>query len=230
MGRDVDGGFADLVAVEERRLHVLPEGIADDEAVLLQVLGTCVHAQTLVEVFPGGTAVVLGLGVSGLLHLQLLLARGIDRTIGVTGSAWKRPLASDLGAAEVSLAEEARGVVADMTRGRGADLVVEAVGSVKTLALAIDLSAFGGTILSFGVNTSTKGELPFYDLYFKELRVVNSRAALPGDYSRAVGLVAAGKLNLRPLLAKTYPLLEAPAALEACARDSSLLKVTLNVG
>ena len=56
-------------------------------APLLQVLTTCLHAQRLVNIFPGESVVVLGLGVTGQLHVQLAKARGAAPVIGVSRSA-----------------------------------------------------------------------------------------------------------------------------------------------
>jgi threonine dehydrogenase-like Zn-dependent dehydrogenase len=228
MGRDVDGGFADLVAVDEQQLHPLPAALDHPEAVLLQVLGTCVHGQDSVEVFPGQSAVVIGLGVTGLLHVQLLRARGLDRILGVTRSEWKRAVAERVGASFVAGPEEARDALRDLTGGRGADLVVESVGTTSTLAQAIELAAPGGTLLMFGTIVETAGTLPFYDLYFKELVLRGTRAARPRDYARAIELAGSGQVALRPLLSRSYPLEEAPAAL-GDASGQGPLKITLEI-
>jgi L-iditol 2-dehydrogenase len=227
MGRDVDGGFAELVAVDELQLHQVPTAIGDDAAALLQVLGTCLHAQTMLDAFPGQSAVVVGLGVTGLLHVQLLRARGVDTVVGVTRSAAKRELATRLGATAVAAPEQAADVVGEVTGGRGPDLVVEAAGTGATLAQAIELAGTGATVLVFGIVTAA-GRLPTYQLYYKELTVLHPRAARPRDYARAIQLAGAGALRLEPLLTATFPLEEAVSALDAC-RDPSQLKVALDV-
>jgi 2-desacetyl-2-hydroxyethyl bacteriochlorophyllide A dehydrogenase len=226
MGRDVDGGFADLVAVDESRLHLVPPGLSAPEASLLQVLGTCVHAQSLVPVFPGQTAVVLGLGVSGLLHVQLLRARGIDRIVGVTRTAWKRELAERLGATATAAPEDAQRVVEAVTGGAGAELVVEAAGQLEALVQAVDLAGAGGRILVFGIAEAGPVDLPAYALYYKELDVRYARAAQPRDYASAVRLAALGRLQLAPLWSASFPLEEAGRAFEAAGSPDSL-KITL---
>jgi threonine dehydrogenase-like Zn-dependent dehydrogenase len=93
LGRDRDGGFAELINVPEANVYDVPDTIGDRDAPLLQVLAVCVHAQRDVPIFPGDSVLVFGLGVSGLLHLQLAAARGAHPVIGVTRSAAKRALA-----------------------------------------------------------------------------------------------------------------------------------------
>jgi L-iditol 2-dehydrogenase len=229
LGRDLDGGFAERIAVDELRLHPVPEAIGPSAAALLQVLGTCVHAQAGSDILAPDTAIVIGLGVTGLLHVQLLRARGIRRIIGVTRSESKRQLALSLGASAVAGPAEAEEVVASLTDGRGADLVIEAVGSVPTLSQAIRTAAIGATIIAFGTITAGRAdELPFYQLYYKELRLLNPRAALGRDYDRAIALASAGEVELAPLWSRSYPFEEAATAFKELS-DPGSLKVTLDV-
>src|SRR5215471_11802379 len=86
MGRDADGGFAEFVAVDENRLHPVPASVPEAEAALLQVLSTCVHAQSLVPTWLADRAAVIGLGVTGLLNVQLLRAQGVTTIVGITRS------------------------------------------------------------------------------------------------------------------------------------------------
>ncbi len=229
IGRDVDGGFADYVAVDDRQLLPLPPSLSLEDAALLQVLGVCVHAQRRIAAFPGQTAAVIGLGVGGLLHTQLLAQRGV-RVVGITRSAAKRELAEALGAAVTCPPDEAAGRISDVTDGRGADLVVESAGTTQTLAQAIDLVGVGGTILQYGIIAATEGRLPFYDLYYKEIDLVNSRAAVPGDYATSIELLASKQVQVAPLISASYPLEQGAAAFAAMHTRSDLIKVLLEIG
>lgn len=226
MGRDVDGGCAEYAVVDEDRLYPLPDEISHDAAASLQVLTTCVHAQETVSVFPGQTAVVVGLGVAGLLHTQLLRLRGAQQVIGVTRSRSKRELAVNLGADAVFAPDDAAEAVAEATDGRGADLVVECAGTPDTLRQSMLLAGPGGTVLVFGTTVEADA-MPTYQWYYKELTIVCPRAARPRDFPRAIAM-ARHKLRLDPLLTAAYPL---DAATEALASfgDSDRLKVVLEV-
>ena len=226
LGRDFDGVFAETLAIDEHFLHVVPDLVAADDGGLLQVLGTVVHAQQTVAVSTETVAVVIGLGVSGLLHLQLLGERGAGRVIGVTRSRWKLELAGSLGAYAVAPPDEAAEVVAEVSEGRGADLVIESVGTEATVAQAIELAGSGGDVIVYGTVTGAGKSIPYYQLYFKELTLHNPRAARPGDYDTAIGLAAEGQIQLGPLVTTRYPLEEAAAAF-AAARSGNHLKVLL---
>lgn len=225
MGRDVDGGLAELVAVPAERLHVVPESIQDDDAALLQVLGTCVHAQRQVDVFPVDHAVVVGLGVSGLLHVQLLEARGARTVIGVGRSASKRELAEKLGATVTCTPDDAASVITEATGGNGCAVVVEAAGAASTVSLAVQLAGYGATIVIFGTLVGGQHQLAFYELYRKELRLVNPRAALGRDYDDAIAVVASGAVTGAPLVTDRLPLAEAPAVLASWYDQPGRLKV-----
>ncbi len=215
LGRDADGVFADLVAVDGACLHPLPPSLPADGAALLQVLSTCVHAQSLVSAGPAGSAVVVGLGVSGLLHVQLLRDRGVPVIVGVTRSAAKRELARQFGATEVAVPADAADAVAAHTGGHGAEL-------------AMRLAAPGGTVLVYGTTAPAADGLPTYDWYLKELTIRGTRAARPRDCDLAIRLYADRRVDLAPLVSARFPVGQAAQALAACAQPGQL-KVVLDV-
>ena len=229
LGRDLDGVFAEYLAVPETFLHPLPESVAPDEAPVIQVLGTCVHAQTQFSIFPGDTAVVIGLGVTGFLHLQRLRARGITSIVAVTRSEWKQEMARGWGATAAVGPDAASEAVAESSQGKGAAVVVECAGYESTLSQAIELAGHGGTISAFGTVTRRDSGLPYYQLYHKELTIFNPRAALPRDYARAVQLVAQGSVELAPLVTHRLPIEDAPGALGDLINDPSALKILFEV-
>ncbi len=142
---------------------------------------------------PGESVAVIGLGVSGQLHVQLAKARGAGQVIGISRSRFKNELAQQLGA-DVAIESGPEGVakVLDETDGRGADVVIESTGVMTSIADAIRMVRFGGRILLFGITSATSGALPFYDLYFKELTLINNRAATAQDFPVMIDLGESG--------------------------------------
>lgn len=222
MGRDADGGLAEFLEVDENQLHPLPPQIDSGAEGVLQVLATCVHAQTRIQVFPGQAAVVMGLGVSGLLHAQLLRLRGADPVIGVTRSAAKRAAAHRLGVSHTFDPPGATSAVLELTGGRGADIVVESSGTASAFRQCSALAAPAATVLVFGTTAPSADGVPTYEWYYKELDVINTRAARPRDYTKAIELAAAGKLVLAPIVTSTFPLDEADQAFAACGQPAEL--------
>ena len=224
MGRDRDGGFSNTVAVPAANLYRVPEEISDTTGPLLQVLTTCMHAGRQTPLQPGESALVMGLGVAGLLHLQLAKARGASPLIGVTRTASKRALAERLGA-DVTLDpsdSKALETVLEYTSGRGVDVAIEAVGRGSTLAKAIEFTRIGGRLTLFGTITEPTPALPYYQLYYKELMISNPRAAKPEDFPAAIDIVSSGAVELEPLVTNVFPLSSAPDAIAATGSGGAL--------
>jgi 2-desacetyl-2-hydroxyethyl bacteriochlorophyllide A dehydrogenase len=232
LGRDANGGFAEYLSAPATHVFRLPDAIDRRAAPMIQVLTTCLHAQRQVDIFPGEDVAVLGLGVTGQLHVQLAKARGAT-VIGVTRSSDKRALAEKLGAdATFAGGGEAVKHVRDATEGRGPDVVIETTGVVPQLAAAVDMVRSGGRILMFGIITAREGALPFYDLYYKELSLINSRVAKGEDYPGAIGLVERGQVQLEPLISDVMPLGELKAAIGMLGSDGGgqRMKIVLEHG
>ncbi|MGH9357083.1 MAG: zinc-dependent alcohol dehydrogenase [Terriglobia bacterium] len=232
LGRDANGGFAKYVAAPASHVFRLPDSIDSRSAPLIQVLTTCLHAQRLTNLFPGESVVVLGLGVSGQLHAQLAKARGASPVIGITRSTAKRELAERLGAdLTVASGEDSIQQVLEATYGRGADLVIDSTGVMPSLASAVAMARFGGRLLLFGINTASEAALPFYQLYLKELLIINARAAKSEDYPSSIDLVRRGAVRLEQLVSDVMPLRKLKEAIEMLSIDSSRrMKVILEHG
>lgn len=230
LGRDADGGFAEYVAVPAMNLYPLPGNIPNSIAPLIQVASTCVHSQRLMPIFPGESVAVLGLGVTGQIQVQLAKARGASPVIGVTRAPFKRELAEQLGAdATLETGEAAVDKILTDTKGRGADVVIESTGKIPMLANAIRMVRTGGRLLLFGIYTAKQGQLPFYDLYFKELSVFAARAARGEDFDRSIALVNSGALRLAPLVTHEFPFTDIERAIEMNdASAEQRLKVIVN--
>jgi 2-desacetyl-2-hydroxyethyl bacteriochlorophyllide A dehydrogenase len=229
VGRDVDGGFAEYVLVPHTNAFRLPDTIDLRTAPLIQVLTTCLHAQRRANILPAQSVVVVGLGVTGQLHLQLATARGAAPVIGITRSGWKRNLAAQLGAHLVlAPGEDTLRRVVEATGGRGPDVVIETTGFVPSIADSILMAGLGGTLLLFGITTDVQGALPFYELYFRELTVITSRAARSEDFPNSIDLVARGEVKLAPLLTHTMPLAELASAIDMLKTNvDGRMKITL---
>jgi len=230
LGRDQDGGFSDYLRVPSDAIFPLPDSINGQVAPLIQVLTTAVHAQRLVKVFPSEAVLVLGLGVAGQLHVQLAKARGAYPVIGVTRSPQRRALAEKLGA-DFTFApdENVKDHLLELTNGIGADVVIETVGALPMLANAVDYARIGGRLLLFGIYTGREANLPFYDLYFKELALINARAARREDFPSSIAMVSQGQVQLDSMVSHVLPLIELDRAIEMLAeRDDQRMKVILD--
>jgi L-iditol 2-dehydrogenase len=227
LGRDADGGLRDFLPIPSTHVHPVPPGADVSIAPMVQVLATCVHGQRLLPIKARETVAVVGLGVTGLLHVQLSKHAGAT-VVGITRSSEKRALAERFGAdltvpADGDEVAEVRRLVGDV------DVVIECAGLVSTLARSIDIARVGGRILAYGViGRGAEGSLPYYDLYYKELAIVWARSALPSDFDEALDLFAGGRIVLEPLVSARFRL-EATAEAFGAAFAPGALKVLIDV-
>jgi NAD+-dependent secondary alcohol dehydrogenase Adh1 len=154
-GLTVDGGFADYVLVPERSLLSLPAGVEPAAVAPHADAGlTAYHAVRRLRhlATPGTTAVVIGVGGVGHIALQLLRELGAGATIAIDTDARRRALATELGADDVLDGKGSVDAVRELTGGRGADLVIDLVGSDQSHADSLAMLARGGTysIVGFG--------------------------------------------------------------------------------
>jgi 2-desacetyl-2-hydroxyethyl bacteriochlorophyllide A dehydrogenase len=220
VGRDSDGGFADFVVAPRSHVYQLPDSIDNEVAPLIQPVTTCMHGHHQIKIFPGQSVAVIGLGVAGQVHVQLAKAWGAHPVIGITRSEYKRNLAQQLGSdITVPSGREAIRGVKEATGGLGADVVIECTGHPSALADAIEMARLGGTLLLFGIMSATQASLPFYQLYYKELNIVNTRAAKSEDYPASIDLVARGILKLKPLVTHVVPLRDLEKAIGMLESD-----------
>jgi L-iditol 2-dehydrogenase len=131
----------------------------------------------------------------------------------------------------MSSGPEAVKAVKEATRGNGADIVIECTGVPSALADSIHMARLGGTLLLFGITSATQASLPFYQLYYKELNIVNTRAAKGEDYPPTIDLVARGALKLKPLVTHVVPLVDLEKAIGMLESDEDQrMKVILENG
>jgi propanol-preferring alcohol dehydrogenase len=168
-GLGLDGGMAEYLLVPDSRL-LLSLGELDprDAAPLSDAALTPYHAikRSLHLLVPGSTAVVIGVGGLGHMAVQILKTLSPAQVIAVDTSAEKLALARELGADETmepggSAAER----IQELTRGRGAELVLDDVGADDTLALSSAITRFEGHLtvvgLAGGKLEFAFGALPF---------------------------------------------------------------------
>jgi NAD+-dependent secondary alcohol dehydrogenase Adh1 len=152
-GLTVDGGFADFVLVSERSVVKLPAGTDPTELAPYADAGiTAYHAVKKLAhlACPGSTSVVIGVGGVGHIALQLLKELGSGAVVAVETDERRQRLARELGADETIGGHDVADAVREHTNGRGADLVLDFVGSDQTHADSMAMLARMGTYSMVG--------------------------------------------------------------------------------
>ena len=222
------GAFAEFVTVPERIVYRLPGNLTFPEAAMLEAVSVALHAVALSQVTSGQTALVVGAGMIGLLTLQALRVAGCSNVYIADVDASRLKLASSLGATEVLLATgaELTKQILDLTKGRGADLALEAVGISATIHAAIDCVRKGGAVTLIG-NVSPEVTLPLQKVVARQIRLQGSCASA-GEYPQAIELVSSGRIQIKPLISAVAPLEDGPRWFERLhSREPNLMKIVL---
>jgi len=204
-GLSVDGGFAEYVLVAERSLVKLAPGVAPAEIAPHADAGiTAYHAVKKVAhlALPGTTAVVIGVGGVGHIALQLVRELGSSAVIAVDTDEKRRRLARELGADEIlGDGGDVVGAVRELTGGRGADIVLDLVGTDQTHADSMSMLARGGTysIVGYGGTLS----VPSAAMVVGEQAAVANLVGSWPDLWELMQLHARGRVQLRT---ETHPL------------------------
>lgn len=189
IGLDRDGGMAEWVAVPEG--HILPvDGLDLELAAMIEPLGCCVHACSLLPVEEGMAAVVVGAGPMGILATWALQARGARVAVCETAQSKRRAVA-ELGADAVIGADEDP---AEVLGERPRAAVVTAPGR-EPLRWAIEHMDVGGAVHAFA-GSATPNEVDANLIHYRHLVLVGSTGSTMRDYRQAYELVAGGTVPL----------------------------------
>ncbi|MEU6912799.1 zinc-dependent alcohol dehydrogenase family protein [Streptomyces olindensis] len=232
LGHLIDGTQAQFVRVPHADLsvHPLPSTLAGKDAVLLaDIFPTSYEVGVLNgHVRPGDTVAVVGAGPVGLAAVATARLFAPERIVAVDLAAARLDAARRLGADAVADARELpEQLIADLTDGLGADVVVEAVGVPETFELCARVVRPGGHVANVGVH-GKPATLHLEDLWIKNVTITTG---LVDTYSTPtlLRMAAAGRLPTGQLVTHTFPLARMEEAYDVFARaaDTGALKVVL---
>ena len=200
------GGFAERVALPLANLHPLPRGLDPITAAMTEPAACCLAGLEQFAMPRGATVLVLGGGIMGLLTMVLARRRGAKRLVLSDPIAERRAMAKRLGAAVTidPTSENLPARIQELTRGRGADVVCEAVGKPELVAEALTLVRPTGVLQLVGVNPKgSRLPLDLWDVHFREIRI-HGAFGRGRAFRRALALMP--KLGVRPLATAKFPL------------------------
>ena len=226
-----DGALAEYVAVPERGIYILPEGVSYQHAAMVEPVSIAMHAAEITPHETGDAAVVVGAGMIGLLVVQVLRATGYGPVIAADIDDRKLEKAAALGADRVvnTKTDELWPVVAEMTEGRGVRSAFDAVGLQASFDSAVSSVRRGGTVTVIG-NFAPKVEAPLQYLVTRQIRVQGSNAS-SGEYPACLEMIRRGAIDLDPLVSAVAPLSEGAKWFRRLYEgNEGLMKVILEPG
>jgi L-iditol 2-dehydrogenase len=228
------GGFAEYVRLPainvDRGVFLLPDELSFEEATFVEPLACVLRGQRRAHLQPGQNVLVIGSGISGLLHIQLARALGAGLIMATDISGYRLEAAKRCGAdltfhADDYSPEHLRGVNAGLL----ADLVIVCTGNVPAFAQAMSSVERGGTILLFAP-TAPNITIPISinDLFWRtDITLTTSYAGSPADYYMALKLIRACRVPVRDMITHRLSLAETGLGFRLVAEARDSLKVII---
>ena len=223
LGVHRDGALADLVTAPASSIYPIREDIAADIAALVEPLACVINGTNRAALRPGESAVVFGAGAIGCLFIAVLKAAGAARIVAVEPSEQRAPVARAMGADEVVTPDAWAVRRAELLPG-GADVVVDAVGSV--LPAAIEAAGMGGRIVVFGMNATARPPIHQVEITEKGLTILGSYIS-NFTFPAAIRLVESGQIDLRPMITASIALDDTADGI-ARLRSGEAIKVVIH--
>jgi L-iditol 2-dehydrogenase len=227
------GGFAQYVQVPKINvqcgIYKLPDAMSFEEGTFIEPLACVSRGQRLTQLQKNDSLLIIGSGISGILHTQLAKFKGVKNIVVADINPYRLELAKKFGAdhalnAKDNLPEKLK----EVNGGRLADQVVVCTGATSAATSSMDCVEPGGTILFFAVPDPTvKLQVPINAMWRNEITMRTSYGAAPNDLEDSLKFLATGKIDVKDMITHRLSLREAQEGFRLMAEAGQSLKVIL---
>lgn len=228
------GGFCEFVRVPkinaDKGTYLIPDDVSLEEATFIEPLACVVRGQRLANFKKDNTVLVVGSGISGLLHVQLAKANGARRIIATDIAPSRLAAAKKFGADHaINAGEYTPAMLKDLNDGCLADRVVICAGADAAFEQALKSVERGGTALIFAA--ARKGALlpvPTNEIFWRnEVTITGSYAGSPDDHVKALEKITSHKINVYDMITHRFGLKEAGLGFKLVAEAKDSIKVII---
>jgi L-idonate 5-dehydrogenase len=221
-----DGCYADYIVAPAGNCVVLPEGFEYSWGALLEPLSVAAHAVQRGGGASGKNVLITGGGTIGQMILKIAVAFGASRVVVSDLKPFARQFATEQGAdATLDPADPDCKAQAGAMAPEGFDLVFEAAGAPLALTQAVQLAARGATVVQVGTLSDGVG-IPANTLLTRELQYLASWR-FANVFPMVVDMIAAGRIDVRPLVTHVFPFEQLQEALLHASRGEESIKVQI---
>lgn len=225
------GGFAEYIRVPQinvdRGVFILPDEVSFEEGTFIEPLACVIRGQRLARLQPGQTVLIMGSGISGILHIALARVLGAGRIIATDVNERRLKLAQRFGAdVVINAREDVPARCRQVNENKLADLVIICTGALPAFTQALKSVDRGGTVLFFaptepGVNLP----VPVNDFWRNGVTLMPSYGAAPLDITVAINLLRARKVPVKEMITHRLGLAETGKGFQLVAGGNESLKV-----
>jgi L-iditol 2-dehydrogenase len=227
------GGFAEYLRVPrlnvDRGVFLLPDEVSYEEGAFVEPLACVVRGQRVARLQPGQTVLVLGSGISGLLHIALARALGAGRIVATDVNEYRLDAAQRFGADVVIHAEQdvpAR--LRQANEDRLADLVIVCTGAFPAFLQALQSVDRGGTVMFFApTEPGVDLPVPVNDFWRNGITLMPSYGNSPLDAAVAIELIRARRVPVGEMITHRLGLAETELGFQLVAEAGESIKVII---
>jgi L-iditol 2-dehydrogenase len=228
------GGFSEHVRLPsinvERGVFLLPKGVSYEDATFTEPLACVIRGQRISGLRKGDSVLVLGSGISGILHVHLAKISGASKVIATDIVKHRLEMARRFGADEVIDArEDVPRRTAEINGGMLADVVILTAGAPVAIEQALKSVRRGGTVLFFAATgKGVSVPLSVNDTFWRtEVTLTSSYAGSPEDHAEALKAIASKRVKVREMITHRLPLAETGKGFQLVAEAKESLKVII---
>ncbi len=227
------GGFAEYIRVPSVNMasgvYRLPDELSFEDGTFIEPLGCVVRGQRIAGIKPDDSVLVLGSGISGLLHINLLEVKGVAKIIATDINEYRLKAAFRFGAdVIVKASEDVPARVRQQNGERLADRIIVCTGALPAFKQAFKSVDRGGTILLFApIEPGVDIPIPLYDLYFKGVTITFSYAAVTQDINDAIQLLREKEIKTGEMITHRFGLGDIQEGFRLVAQADNSIKVII---
>jgi L-iditol 2-dehydrogenase len=228
------GGFAEYIRIPKINVELgtlrIPDSMTFDEGSFIEPLACVVRAQRFGHLTDRQTVLVIGSGISGLLHIQLARARATARIIATDVSDFRLNAARQFGAnATIHGSEDVPARLRDLNDGRLADLVIVCTGAMPAIQQAVKSIDRGGTLLCFAPTAAgVDVPIPLFDFWRDEISFVTSYAASGEDLAQSLALIRDHHVDVAKMVTHRLPLADTGLGFRLATSGQDSIKVIID--
>lgn len=215
------GGFSEYIRVPkinvDKGVYILPDNMSYEQGVFIEPLACVVRGQRYLDMLPDHRTLVIGSGISGLLHVKLARAHGIQNIT-----------ATDIQDYRLRIASEYADKVSKVVEDNSADRVIVCAGALSAMEQALKAVDRGGRILLFApLKPEERLPLLVWDMWKNEVSLVTSYAASDGDIKEAMDLISSGNVVVDDMVTHEIPLSDIAQGFRLTEEGANSLKVVV---
>ena len=228
------GGFSEYVRLPainvDRGVYPFPDALSFEEATFTEPLACVLRGQRRAGLAAGQSVLVIGSGISGVLHIALAKATGARCIVATDIDPFRVESAGRFGADyAIHAGKDVAGLLRDINGGRLADCVIVCTGSPRAIADAFRLAERGGTILLFApTDPGVTIPFPFNDVMWgNDLTVTTTYAGDRTDHLMALELIRSGRVRVKGMITHRLPLEETARGFQLVTSAGQSIKVII---